>query len=179
MPDVDASLFRAALGCLTSGVTVVTVRDAEGGDHGMTASAFTSLSLEPPLVLVCVKAGNSTYGLIESSSSFAVNILARSQEECSNRFAGGIVGADGKWTPWPMDRDRFEDLDFSRGEHSGAALLEGSLAALDCSLEAILPGGDHGIFVGRVQGATLGEGEGLEPLLYSSGGYGTFTGGDG
>jgi flavin reductase (DIM6/NTAB) family NADH-FMN oxidoreductase RutF len=175
VPGVDPSLFKAALGRLASGVTVVTVRGADGIDHGMTASAFTSLSLDPPLVLVCVEADNSTYEIIESSDSFAVNILARSQEEISNRFAGGIVGADGRWTPWPMDRDRFEDLDFSRGEHSGAALLEGSLASLDCTLEAVLPGGDHGIFVGRVQGATLCEGAAQGPLLYSSGGYGTFT----
>ena len=140
----------------------------------MTASAFSSLSLDPPLVLVCIKAGNYSYQLIEQVGSFAVNILARSQEERSNRFAGGIVGDDGRWTPWPEDRDRFEGVDFSRGEHSGAALLDGSLASLDCKLESILPGGDHGIFVGRVCATKLSEAESLEPLLYHGGSYGGF-----
>ena len=123
---------------------------------------------------MCIKAGNQTYKLIEEVGSFAVNILARSQEERSNRFAGGIVGADGRWTPWPEERPRFEDMEFSRGAHSGAALLEGSLSSLDCKLESILPGGDHGIFVGRVCAASVCQAEGLQPLLYHAGSYGTF-----
>ena len=174
MPEVDAASFKAALGRLASGVTVVTVRSPGGQDHGMTASAFTSLSLDPPLILVCIKADNYTYQLIEEVGSFAVNILARSQEERSNRFAGGIVGADGHWTPWPEERPRFEDVEFSRGAHSGAALLEGSLSSLDCRLESIHPGGDHGIIVGRVCAARVSEAGGLQPLLYHAGSYGTF-----
>jgi len=140
----------------------------------MTASAFSSLSLDPPLVLVCIKSGNSTYKVIEERGSFTVNILARQQESLSNRFAGGIVGADGKWTPWPQDRDRFADLSISRADHSGAAVLEGSLAALDCSLESILPGGDHGIFIGRIESITSSTDEALDPLLYGGGSYGSF-----
>jgi flavin reductase (DIM6/NTAB) family NADH-FMN oxidoreductase RutF len=157
-------------------VTVVTSLAPDGSDHGMTASAFSSLSLDPPLVLVCIKAGNSTYKIIEERGSFAVNILSRDQESLSNRFAGGIVGEDGKWTPWPADRDRFADLTISHAEHSGAASLDGCLAVLDCSLENILPGGDHGIFVGRVRGANLSAGDELSPLLYGGGSYGSFQG---
>jgi len=174
MSEVDAASFKAALGRFASGVTLVTVRAPGGQDHGMTASAFTSLSLDPPLILVCIKVGNYAYELIEEVGSFAVNILGRSQEERSNRFAGGIVDADGRWTPWPEERPRFEGVEFSRGEHSGAALLEGSLASLDCTLESILPGGDHGIFIGRVCAASVCEAEGLAPLLYHAGSYGSF-----
>lgn len=176
MTEIDSATFRNALARFASGVTVITVVAPDGSDHGMTASAFSSVSLAPPLVLVCIKAGNSTYEIIEERGSFAVNILSRDQESLSNRFAGGIVGEDGTWSPWPADRDRFADLTLSRAEHSGAASLEGSLAVLDCSLESILPGGDHGIFVGRVQGVTLSGGEELNPLLYGGGSYGSFQG---
>ncbi len=175
MTGVDSASFKAALGRFPSGVTVVTVRGEQGQDHGMTASAFTSVSLDPPLVLVCITMGNYSYQLIEQRGSFAVNLLASTQQERSNRFAGGSVDDDGRWTPWPEDRDKFADLDFSRGEHSDAALLDGALASLDCSLEAILPGGDHGIFVGRVQTVRLSDAAQLAPLLYYSGGYGHFA----
>ncbi len=168
-------MFRSALARFATGVTVVTSIAADGSDHGMTASAFSSLSLDPPLVLVCIKQGNSTYKLIKEHGSFAVNVLSRQQQSLSNRFAGGIVDDDGKWSPWPQDRDRFADLSLSRAEHSGAAIFEASLVALDCSLESILPGGDHGIFVGRVEGITnLSTDEELDPLLYGGGSYGSF-----
>ena len=166
---MDSKLFRNALGCFASGVTVVTMRKAGEGDHGMTASAFSSLSLDPPLILVCVQNTNQTHGMLEAAGHFAVNVLSREQETLSNRFAGGIVDADGNWTPWPVERDKFEDLSFQRGaDCGGAALLEGSLAQLECQLEAVLPGGDHGIFVGRVVTAHVGAGD---PLLYAQGRY--------
>ena len=172
--SIDAKNFKAALGKFASGVTVVTVRSADGEDHGMTASAFTSLSLDPPLIIVCIKNENRTYELIEESDSFAVNILARTQEAESNRFAGGYIDADGQWQRWPEDRDKFADLTISRGEVSGAPLIEGSLASLDCRLEHILPGGDHGIFVGHVEGARVIEDEEPDALLYFGGRYGRF-----
>ncbi len=169
---VDPKAFKSALGAFASGVTVVTVSTDEG-DHGMTASAFTSLSLEPPLVLVCIQNGNRAYDLIDDKGSFAISILSREQETLSNRFAGGLVDANGQWQPWPEDRDKFDDLSFERGETSGAPLLGGALANLDCSLEALLPGGDHGIFVGRVE--QIRTGEGTSPLLYHRGRYGDFS----
>lgn len=167
---MDSKLFKQALGSFASGVTVITTRTADGGDHGMTASAFSSLSLDPPLILVCVQEQNQTHALLETAGHFAVNILARDQEESSNRFAGAIVDDEGRWLPWPVERDKFADLEFERGEAcGGSALLSGCLAQLECSLEALVPGGDHGIFVGRVEAIHLGEGE---PLLYAKGRYG-------
>ena len=169
---VEAKDFKAALGAFASGVTVVTVSSDEG-DHGMTASAFSSLSLDPPLVLVCIQNGNRSYDLIDRQGSFAVSILARDQESLSNRFAGGFVDESGQWQSWPEDRDKFSDLAFERGEISHAPMLDGALANLDCSLEAVLPGGDHGIFVGRVERVSIGGGS--TPLLYHRGRYGDFS----
>ena len=175
MSEIEPKDFKQALGRFASGVTVVTVRGEDGTDHGMTASAFSSVSLDPPLILVCIKNGNHTYELVEAAGSFAVNILAREQEALSNRFAGGIVGADGQWTPWPEDRDKFADLGIQRAETSGAALLDGAIAQLDCSLEAIQPGGDHGIFVGRIHGIRYADADASAPLIYCRGRYGDFA----
>lgn len=169
---VDSQEFKAALGAFASGVTVVTVA-TEDGDHGMTASAFSSLSLEPPLILVCIQNGNQSYDLIDRKGSFAVSVLARDQEALSNRFAGGVVDSEGQWQPWPEDQDKFADLQWERGANSDAPMLDGALAHIDCTLEAILPGGDHGIFVGRVESVRMGDG--TRPLLYHRGAYGDFS----
>ena len=176
---IDAKQFRAAMGRFASGVTVITVRDANGKDHGMTASAFCSLSMDPPLMLVCIKNGNHTLSLLTDDSSthhhkFAVNLLSRQQEENSNRFAGGLVDENGKWQRWPEDRDKFEDLSISRGEVSTAALLDGALASLDCTVQHIYSGGDHQIVVGLIHNIQLAE-SAPKPLLYFSGGYGDFS----
>ncbi len=158
---VEANDFKAALGRFPSGVTVVTLNH-EGQDHGMTASAFSSLSLDPPLVLVCVKKVNATHGLLEAAGSFGISFLSQDQVERSNRFAG----------MFPKDQDKFADLAFTRGEHSGAALLHGAMAGLDCSLHSVLDGGDHSIFVGQVEGTRVeGDKDDLAPLLYFAGGY--------
>jgi flavin reductase (DIM6/NTAB) family NADH-FMN oxidoreductase RutF len=166
----DASAFRRALGRFGSGVTVIAVR-AEGADYGMTASAFSSLSLSPPLVMVAVKKETRMHGHLEAAHGFTVNMLSENQEELSNRFAGGLV-QNGAWTPWPKERDKFADLAFERGEVSGAALIDGSLVALDCTQHGTYDGGDHTIFVGRVEGSRLcPEGSLLRPLLYFAGAY--------
>lgn len=159
---VEPTVFKSALARFASGVTVVTVAGPEG-DHGMTASAFTSLSLSPPLVLVCIKRGNVAHGLIEARGAFAINVLAADQVSVSNRFAG--------W--WEAGRSKWDDLSIERGPYSGAALIGGALATLDCALHERLDGGDHSIFVGRVEGAwvSAGEPKALSPLLYFSGGY--------
>lgn len=153
---VDAKQFKSALGRFASGVTVITV-GGEAGDHGMTASAFCSLSLDPPLVLVCVKNGNTTHGKLLEATGFGVNILSSEQQHLSNRFAG--------YGP-PMD-DRFSDLDVARGAAGGAPLIGGSLAGLDCTLYGTRDGGDHTIFIGQVEGVTLGDD--ADPLIYSRG----------
>jgi flavin reductase (DIM6/NTAB) family NADH-FMN oxidoreductase RutF len=174
----DSKTFRTAMGRFASGVTVVTVRAGDGRDHGMTASAFSSLSLEPPLLLVCIKNENHTLELLSDSASgfhnkFAVNVLSRTQETLSNRFAGGYIDENGAWQRWPEDKDKFSDLNTARGEVSEASLLEGALVSFDCTVEHIYEGGDHKIVVGRIHNIALGEEE-PQSLLYFSGKYGNF-----
>ncbi len=158
MPVAPAD-FKAALGRFPAGVTVITMVGSEG-DHGMTASAFCSLSLDPPLVLVCVKNGNTSHGLLQDASGFAVNLLAQDQMNLSNRFAG--------WGPQP--EDRFGDQGDERGAVSGARFLPGAMASLDCTLYGTRDGGDHTIFIGQVEGVVLrGDDAELAPLLYFKG----------
>ena len=151
-----AADFKAALSRFPAGVTAVTMVGPEG-DHGMTASAFCSLSLDPPLVLVCVGKKGGTHELLSKCSGFAINILSEEQVSVSNRFAG--------W--WEEGKSKWDDLEITRGEHSGAALIGGALAWLDCTLHAAHDGGDHTIFVGRVEAArSFGEPGSLAPLMY-------------
>jgi flavin reductase (DIM6/NTAB) family NADH-FMN oxidoreductase RutF len=133
---IDQDLFRAAMGQLASGITVVTVH-VEGEDHGFTASSFTSLSLDPALVLVCVMRDTRSHLLLEQAGHYAVSILAGAQQEIGQRFADALIV------------DRFEGLALERAA-SGARLIPNSLAWVDCALREVLPGGDHSIFVGEV-----------------------------
>ena len=150
---IDPDDFRAVLGRFASGVTVVTLCDDAGRDHGMTVSAFTSVSLEPPLILVCIGYDSSLRPIIDTAQSFGVSILAADQEALSRRFAAQV--------------NRFEGIGFTRGE-LGVALLDGALAWLECRVDARHDAGDHEIIVGRVEHAsTTNE----RPLLYYRGGY--------
>lgn len=151
---MDAATFRSVLGRFASGVTVVTVCDEDGADHGMTVSAFCSLSLVPPLVLLCIDHDASLQEILLGASHFGVNILAAEQEAISRRFAG-------------TDPDRFEGLGFQRGKR-GVALLDGALAHLECSIHTRYEGGDHTIVIGEVESASPSKGR---PLLYYRGGY--------
>lgn len=151
---LDSTTFRATLGRFASGVTIITARDADGRDVGMTVSAFSSLSLTPPLVLVCIDNAASVAPVLEHCESFAVNILADDQEALSRRFA-------------ERELDRFDSVAMHRGE-LGLALLDGALANLECRVTARQPGGDHTILIGEVKAASLREGQ---PLLYYRGGY--------
>jgi flavin reductase (DIM6/NTAB) family NADH-FMN oxidoreductase RutF len=151
---VDPATFRSVLGRFASGVTVVTVCDEDGADHGMTVSAFCSLSLVPPLVLICIDHDASLHESLQRATYFGVNILAAEQEPIARRFAG-------------TDPDRFEGLGFQRGKRS-VALLDGVLAHLECSIHARYEGGDHTIVIGEVESAVPNEGR---PLLYYRGGY--------
>ncbi len=138
-----------------TGVTIVTARV---GDriHGMTVSAFTEVSLEPPLVLVCIDKASNTQPVIAEGGVFAVNILARDQEALAKRFASD------------EDEDRrFLDLQCETGA-TGAPLLAGSVASLDCRLETAHEAGDHIIYVGRVVGLHLSDGD---PLLFYNRNY--------
>ena len=152
--SVDQATFRSVLGRFASGVTVVTVRDGDN-DHGMTASAFCSLSLDPPLTLVCIDRTTRMHELLGSADRYAVNLLASHQEPISRRFAE------------PPDDTRFEGVGFDRGI-TGAPLLHDALAHLECELVDRHPGGDHTIFIGRV---IASEAIDARPLLYYRGGY--------
>jgi len=151
---IDRDLFRAVLGRFASGITVVTAQDASGQPHGMTVSAFSSLSLDPPLVLVCVSTDATMAPVIEAATTFAVNVLADSQEAMSRRFAGKM-------------NDRFAGVGYAKGEH-GDALLDDALATIQCRIVARHPAGDHVIVVGQVEQASAHDGR---PLLYYRGGY--------
>jgi flavin reductase (DIM6/NTAB) family NADH-FMN oxidoreductase RutF len=155
---IDKDLFRAVLGRFASGVTIVTTVDAEGRDHGMTVSAFSSLSLDPPLVLVCIDHGASVWPAFSRAEHFAINILGSQQEALSRRFAS-------------RDGDRFEGVGFTRAA-SGVALLDDTLASVECTVTACVPHGDHSILVGSVESGLTRD---LQPLLYYRGGYASLT----
>ena len=153
---IDTDSFRAVLGRFASGVTVVTTRDQTGRDHGLTVSAFSSLSLTPSLVLVCIDKSSSVHPVLSNAAHFAVNILSSTQEALSRRFSGG-------------EPDRFDGIGYTRGV-TGVAILEEVLAYLECRLVRRHDEGDHTIFVGEVEAAETNTGR---PLLYYRGGYAT------
>ena len=147
----DPAEFRASLSRFASGVTVVTVGSG-GGLHGMTASSFASVSLEPPRVLVCLDKSSRTRALL--SDTFAVNVLSSDQEEISRAFAHA------------GDKP-FHDYEHKIGS-SGAPLLHGAIAWIECRTSSIVDGGDHDIIVGDVTGCTSADGD---PLIYYARGY--------
>lgn len=152
---VDSATFRHLLGAFPSGVTVVTARAPDGSAAGMTASAFCSLSLEPPLVLVCVGLASGFHDVLRTAGRFAVNVLAEDQAALSERFAG-------EWS------DRFTGVGLAAGEGTAPPLIGGSAAHLICATTAIVPGGDHAIFVARV---LEGRAFPRRPLIHHGGGY--------
>lgn len=127
--------YRRAISRFASGVTVITAFDAEGAPRGMTASAVTSLSLEPLQLLVCISTRLPTHTVIDEGGRFAVNILGEGDEELALRFAD-------------PDADRFAGIRLRDG--FAAPALEDAIAVFDCEV-AEVPGGDHSIFIGRVQ----------------------------
>lgn len=151
---VDKNEFRAALGRFASGVTVVTTLDAERRPQGLTVSAFSSVSLDPPLVLVCIEKGTRTHDALSRSGVFVVNLLAEDQEEVSRRFASRAA-------------DKFAGLDYAEGA-VGAPVLPGVLGNVECRVRQTCDGGDHTIFVGEVEATNVSEGS---PLIYFRGGY--------
>ncbi len=152
---VLADEFRAAMRRWASGVTIVTAR-AGHRIHGMTASAFSSVSITPPLVLVCAAKSSETYGVIAAGGNFAVNVLGRGQEELAQRFADKA-----------LEDVRFEGLE-TKTAVTGAPLIPGSLAALDCRVVGSHDAGSHVIYLGDVEALELADGE---PLLYCDGAY--------
>jgi len=147
--------FRRALGHFASGVTVVTARRADGQPCGITVSAFSSLSLEPPLVLICIDKRASLHSEMHEGVNFVVNILAEDQEVISRRFASKDEG------------DRFSGMGYTDGA-TGCPLLHGALAHIECRVQNLYEGGDHTIVVGEVESSQIAEGK---PLAYFRGGY--------
>jgi flavin reductase (DIM6/NTAB) family NADH-FMN oxidoreductase RutF len=150
--------FRSALGAFATGVTVVTTM-GEGVGYGMTVNAFSSVSLDPPLVLVCAISGTQGSKEIDRNGCFAVNILAVDQEPLSSYFAS---------RDRPRGRDAFRDVDHRVGA-SGAPLIHGAVANLDCRLAQSYTVGDHEIFIGEVLGLHVDRE--AEPLLFHGGRY--------
>ena len=150
---IDSDTQRQIMGMFATGITVVSMRISDDETWGMTANAFTSLSLDPPLVLVAVKQGQ-THENLKKAGHFAINILSADQQDISDRFA--FTG--------PKD---FSGLNTTT-DVTGAPILQDTLGYVDCEIHEVLAGGDHDIFIGKIIGGKLGEGA---PLLYFSGGY--------
>lgn len=151
--------FRDTLGAFATGVTVITTQGPEE-PYGMTANAFSSVSLDPPLILVCVIRGTQGEEMIEQNGIFAVNILSEEQEAISRYFASKSR---------PRGPDAFAEISHRRAA-SGSPILDGSLAYLDCRVAAMHEAGDHTIFIGEVM--AIGSSVEARPLLFHGGKYG-------
>lgn len=151
---IDRNELRRIMGHFATGVTVITTISKTGQPLGLTANAFTSVSLEPPLLLISVDKKAESYSSFEESKVFTVNILSDSQESLSRRFA--VSGGN-----------KFDGVGY-RGGANGAAILNDALAFIECRLYATFDGGDHTLYLGEVQEAETREGK---PLLFYRGGY--------
>ncbi len=155
---VTSEEFRAALSRFPSGITVVTTRDADGRFFGITVSAFCSLSLDPPRVLVCIEKTTGSHEALLGSQAFVVNMLSSDQRSVSERFASTLD-------------DKFEGIDLETGL-DGIPVLLGCIANLECRVTGAYDGGDHSIFVGEVEKAAVNDGD---PILYFRGDYRTIS----
>jgi flavin reductase (DIM6/NTAB) family NADH-FMN oxidoreductase RutF len=152
--DVTSEEFRRACGRFANGVTIATVLDAQGVPHGLTVSSFASVSLDPPLILICLGHAVSVIEIFRAASNFGINILGEGQQHLSERFAR-------------KGEDRFEGLEWYPGS-TGVPLLPQVLAAIECIVERRIAAGDHDIFIARMVGAQVAGGE---PLVHFRGCY--------
>jgi flavin reductase (DIM6/NTAB) family NADH-FMN oxidoreductase RutF len=157
-PDT-ARAFRDALGRFATGVTIVTCKAPDGGPLGITANSFSSVSLDPPLVLWSPARASKRFAAFEAAKHFAIHVLADDQHHVCHGFAN--------------EGSHFETLDWHSGAH-GVPLIDGCLARFECSRHAVHDGGDHAIIVGRVNAAKVAEGM---PLIFAGGAYGKFSSG--
>jgi flavin reductase (DIM6/NTAB) family NADH-FMN oxidoreductase RutF len=158
--EIDQAWYRQVLRHFPTGVVVVTAMSG-GGPAGLSVGSFTSVSLDPRLVAVLPAKTSTSWPKIAAASSFCINILAASQHELSRRFAvsGGDKFAGVSWQPAP----------------SGAPVLDGALAWIDCEHERTVEAGDHLIVLGRVRVLDIDTSQAPEPLIFFQGGYGTFA----
>jgi flavin reductase (DIM6/NTAB) family NADH-FMN oxidoreductase RutF len=160
--EVSPAQLREAMGHFATGVTVVTSVGADGEPVGTTANAVTSLSLEPPLVLVCFDLNSATLEAIRGHGAFAVNVLGHRQHHLSTNFARrGLAAA-------------WDEVRHQRGP-TGSPRLADVIAIIECTVEHSLPGGDHEIIVGRVRHVET-NGDGARPLLFWRGKYASLDG---
>jgi flavin reductase (DIM6/NTAB) family NADH-FMN oxidoreductase RutF len=148
-PSLEPRQFRRVCSRFASGVTVLNVVDSAGVTHGMTASSFTAVSLDPPLILVCVSSGTRFLEACKSVEHFGVNILDETQRALSERFAGSGY-------------DRFDGVNWTPGA-TGVPLFPGVLATMECARFGTFTAGDHEILIGKVLHANWREGE---PLIH-------------
>ena len=154
--SVDANQFKNALKLWASGVTVVTAQSPSQGLKGMTATSFTSVSMDPPQILVCLNQATDTGAVVAEQQAFAVNILSTEQQAVSNQFAGGA-----------SQEERFASVAWQTGDN-GAPILTEALASLECRVVQQVQAGTHWIVIGEVQQVVCRSGE---PLLYYNGAY--------
>ena len=152
--SVTSAEFRSACGRFATGVTIATVLDSNREPQGLTVSSFTSVSLEPPLISICLGHAVTLIEAFRGSNFFGINILAEDQQALSERFARKGL-------------DRFAGVGWTLGDHD-VPLLHGTLASIECEVEQRIPLGDHDLFVGRMIAASAREGA---PLLHFSGAY--------
>lgn len=157
-PPLDVGTFRQITGCFATGVVVVTTAAADGF-HGLTVNAFCSVSLDPPLVLVCVDRLARGHDRLAEAGSFGISILSERQEFLADRFAGRA----------PLINARFDGAPYLTAQ-TGAPLLSQAVAWLDCRRWATYDGGDHSIFVGQALAAALAD-EQTGPLLFHASRY--------
>ncbi|MFN3231644.1 MAG: flavin reductase family protein [Alphaproteobacteria bacterium] len=157
--DLDPLSLRKALGCFATGVTIVTTQTEDGTPIGVTMNSFSSVSLEPPLILFSLSKTSDQYEHFMAANNFAVNVLCQDQEEISNRQA--------------MSDDKTLDSNGFRTWSTGAPILKDSIAAFDCTLEERLEGGDHIIFLCRVLRAERQND--AEPLIFHQSKYARLT----
>ena len=156
--SVTQEEFRRAMGCFSTGVTVITVDDY-GRVEGMTANAFASVSLDPMLVLVCVSHKARTHAHIHARKRFGINVLSENQRKISEHYA--LAERD------PAIAEQAAGAKFDRTQH-GTPVLHGALAYLECRLQTTHEAGDHTIFIAEVEDVVVHQGK---PLLYFQGGY--------
>lgn len=154
LPALDPLELRRCLGSFVTGVTVITALDAHGQPEGITANSFSSLSLDPPLIVWSLRLNARSFLTYQNAMRFAVNILAQDQIPVSNRFASSGI-------------NRFEGIDYQPGI-AGVPLIAGCASYLECSLQSTHAGGDHLLFIGRVERIQVVD---KPPLAYSGGSY--------
>ena len=154
MAAIDPLELRQAFGTFMTGVTVITTRGTDGSPRGFTANSFTSVSLDPPLLLVCIGKGAASLDSFIAADGFAVSILAETQKEASGVFASKRA-------------DKFAAVGWHPGP-AGHPIVDGAVSWFDCARHAVIDAGDHVVLIGRVEGFAYSD---ANPLGYSRGGY--------